>query len=77
MKIELNIQLDLPESFEDYPDDELKQLIFDTYVNYATTSHLKDALEWSGNDSGFSKRISENHRMWSDICRKATFNITK
>lgn len=47
MKVRLTIDLELPEKFEEWPDLELSQFLFDSYVNYVTLQHYVEALHWA------------------------------
>ena len=70
MKIQLDIQLDVP-GVEEYSEAELRQLMFDAYVNYVTVQYMSDAIRWHGKD----KTIAEYHSNWGKIARQATWEI--
>jgi hypothetical protein len=83
MKIELSIELDIP-GIEDWSNEEISQNIFDDYINYATVSHLQDAVKWCA-ISGSKKSVDfqnetlifKHHELWGDICRNAKWTLEK
>ncbi len=83
MKVTLTIELDLPDdvpSFEGHSRASMGQLLYDSYVNYATCRHLEDAVKWcvkSGNNAEdiAAKHIYEHHKQWGDICAKAKWDF--
>jgi len=74
MKVKLEIELELPDKYQDWSNEELQQLLFDEYVNHATCAHAEYAFDWcskaSDEDEG-AKLILEDHRMWNKICKAA------
>ena len=74
MKVKLEIELELPDKYQDWSNEEINQLLFDEYVNYVTCAHLEDASSWcmkvTDEDEG-AKIILEEHRMWGKICKAA------
>jgi hypothetical protein len=87
MKITLTIELDLPDSIDLVEGAEtasLGQLLFDSYVNYVTVSHLVDAQKWcvkarlgSESEDPGAKLIYHYHNTWADICQNATWKFEK
>ena len=86
MKIEMTIELDLPDTCAAMPSDELRQVLFDAYINYAAVSHAKDAVEWyakakvgTDDEKPVEKRIFQYHDSWRDIASTAVwdFKITE
>lgn len=83
MKVTLTIELELPDDtplVEGYERAALGQLLFNSYVNYAACSHLKDALKWcatSGKNEAdiCAKQIYKHHDLWGDICAKAKWDF--
>ncbi len=81
-KVTIIMTIDVPDS-EKYSDGELSQLLFDEVVNYATVTHLSDAVDWLS--QSLSKQntseaiISEHHRIWGKIMKACewTFNREK
>lgn len=45
MTVKIEIELDLPEPYQNFSGDHLTQLIFDEIINHAACSHLRSALE--------------------------------
>ncbi len=85
MKIQLTIELELPadtaEQLTSYRED-LRSLLFDNYVNYATVSHATDAVEWcakgkvgSDNEDYSAKLIFQHHKTWRDICKNVKWDV--
>jgi hypothetical protein len=81
MKIELTVNLELPDSCENMSDGELREVIFDNYTNFALCRHLEDCIKWTvkglQNPSPAAEQIVEVHRNWADICEKSTFTVKK
>lgn len=84
MKVELAIRLDLPDECSKMSDDEISQIIYDNYVNYATCSHLKDSAKWcargrigSEDEDVSAKRIYVVHRNWGEICSNASWSMRR
>lgn len=77
MKIKLEIELEMPDQYKDWPMNELHQLIFDSYVNYATCKHLDDVLQWmvDAKDSKTVDYIIDMHKEWGKICASAQFKV--
>ena len=80
MIVKLEIQLNLPDIYSKFSEEELKQLIFDEYINYNNVSHLKDALyfltEIPEHSKELRKYIVDSHNEWAKICDNAIWNIT-
>lgn len=74
MKIKLEIELEVPDVCEEMPNDELDQLLFDTYINYVTISHHRDALRFMSENVS---DLANYHATWGDICSSANFVIKK
>lgn len=70
MKIKLEIELDVP-GVEAYSEPELRQLMFDAYINYVTQQHMMDAVRWHNKDA----IIAEYHSNWGEIASQATWEI--
>lgn len=78
MKIRLTIELDLPDGYSKWPDAELRQLVFDSYVNYNTVAHMEDAIARFGKtDDAVSRMAYNHHKEWSAISGSAVFAIEK
>ena len=84
MKIQLNIELDLPDAYKGYSEAELVELFGDYYVNYITVSHLTDAAKWAAvakvgalSEADRALCNANNHNLWGGICRTATFGLQK
>lgn len=83
MKVKLTIELDLPDNtplVEGHERASLGELLSDTYVNYATRSHLEDALKWcvkssNNKDDVGAEMIFKHHDLWGDICAKAKWDF--
>lgn len=82
MKIKLVIDLELPDKYADMSGEHLRQILFDSYVNFATCHHLEEALHYgaeahigSDNEDTDLKIIAEDHAEWGDICRNAEWGF--
>lgn len=82
MKATLTIQLDLPYNPAEVSTDELAQILFDQYINYATCAHLRDSMDWLCKSlkegephKDVYKYMSERHTKWADICEKAKWRL--
>ncbi len=83
MKIILSIELDIPDDTEaaNFSHEEIGQLLSDSYVQYTTNQHLKDALKWcvkakigSESEDIAGKQIYSYHNTWADICHAAKWD---
>lgn len=81
MKIELTVALDIPDA-DALGDAELRQALFDSYVNYVSVQHLGEVVQWTaslaryesaGDDAMLqtARRIVGNHQAWAEIGRSA------
>lgn len=81
MKIEMTVALDIPDA-DVLGDAELRQALFDSYVNYVTVQHLGEVVRWtaslgrfeSGGDVDMAetaRRIVRNHQAWAEIAETA------
>lgn len=82
MKLRLVIDMELPDEISDYSDAELRQLVFDAYINYNTCSHLADSVEWLARsqqspDNAAAPRIYKHHDTWGDISRNVKWSIER
>lgn len=82
MKIKLTIELDLPDEANDWSDAELRQVVFDSYINYATCQHMQDAVHWMARSAksepdSAGRAIAEIHSNWGDICSQATWTMER
>jgi len=84
MKIELKITLELPDIFNNHDYGELRQLLFDEYVNHCTCAHLETALECcvkgkigTDEEDPIEKNDFDWHNIWADVCKKAKFELTE
>lgn len=81
MKITLTIELELPDECEAQSDEELRQNLFDDVINYATCSHLEDALHWCAEaaktSNSTAQRISDHHGLWADICGNVKWSVKR
>ncbi len=78
MKIKLTIELDLPDTMSDWNDSELRQVVFDEYVNFSTISHLSESIDWkTRGDSSLNEMIAQKHHDWSKICNSAVWEIDR
>jgi len=71
MKVTLTIELNLPDDASKLTDAELRELLFEEYVNYVTKCHAIDASNWcakakvgSENEDKMGKQIYERHSAW-------------
>lgn len=75
MKIKLEIELDIPDECREYSDDELAQVVFDAYINYASRKHLSDVITWMASTS-LSRHIHiRHHQLWADISSQAKVKV--
>lgn len=76
MKIQLTIELDIPDEMKEYSLPELQQWVFDGYVNYVTVSHYKDALTWMAEPASvIQAKIALNHTNWGDWANNAKWSV--
>jgi hypothetical protein len=86
MKIEMTIKLNLPDSCAALSCSELRQVIYEAYINYVTCEHAHDAVKWcakakvgTDDEKPVEKRIFQYHDSWRDIASTAVwdFKITE
>lgn len=82
MKLRLTIDIELPDNCAEWSDAELRQVVFDAYINYNTCSHLQDAMKWlveSGKreDATTAKIIQKHHNDWADISSAAVWSMER
>ena len=82
MKIEMTIKLDLPDSCAEMPYEELRQVIYDAYINYAACQHAHDAAKWcakakvgSDDEKPVEKKIFQYHDSWRDIASTTVWDF--
>lgn len=76
MKIQLTIELDIPDEIKEYTLPELQQWVFDGYVNYVTVSHYKDALTWMAQPTSITQaEIVQNHDNWGNWANTAKWSV--
>ena len=79
-KVTITMTIDVPDS-ENYSDGELSQLLFDEVVNYATVTHLSDAVDWLtqslGKQDSSEAIISEHHRTWGNIMKDCEWSFER
>lgn len=85
MKVILTIELDLPDTTPvvlDSYNESIKQVVFDSYINYITCCHLKDAVKWcsigkvgSHNEDLTAKGIYQYHDTWANICKNSKWSM--
>ena len=68
MRVALKVNLEIPQDFE-Y--EELAQVIFDGFINYAIVAHLMDSMKWIPKD----KILATYHETWADIIRNAEWTL--
>lgn len=65
MKVILTIELDIPDD-ADMLDDDIEQVLYDSYINYVPLMHSRDALYWLGQgDKAWD--LYNVHQNWSEI----------
>jgi hypothetical protein len=84
MKIKVTVELEIPDVVDDNVDLKSEytkgitwemahviQDVFDNFLNYATTSHLQDVIEWivesKGDEASTEYQIVKHHQKWADI----------
>lgn len=82
MKLRLVIDMELPDEISDYSDAELRQLVFDAYINYNTCSHLADSVEWLARsqqapDDIVASQIYKHHTTWGKISGNVKWSIER
>lgn len=78
MKITLTVELDLPDDMAEWPDPELRQLLFDSYTNYVPLQHLNDSLHWMGKfQSSNADLIADEHKKWYDITKQPKWSFKR
>ncbi len=81
MKIKLEIELELPDETPEVLDayqEDIGQVLYDAYINYASSAHFQDAVKWcsrgnigSDHELPSAKKIFQYHNTWGEICSKA------
>lgn len=78
MKIPVTFDVEVP-NVDNWSHDEIRQLIFDTMINYTIVQHRMDAIKWlakaKGDESSQEHMISVYHNTWADILSKMTYTI--
>jgi len=86
MQIELKIELDLPDEWQDWTDEEISQVLQDEYIGGITLYHLLEAQKAykrkisqliNTNDHVLATAILNNHKKWAGICEGALFDFKK
>ena len=84
MEIELKIKLKLSDECKFLSDGELGQILFDSYINYVTVCHLRDASKWcskgkigSDNEDESAKILMDYHNNWADISDQPEWKIIR
>lgn len=82
MKIQITIELDLPDNMQEWSDPEIGQELFTNYVNYVHSQHLIDTLQWMTQtaESGghlYPELIAKNHKMWANISNNVKWSFTR
>lgn len=85
MKVKLTIELELPDDVPELTEhgrDGLSQLLFDSYINYATCKHFQDSVTWcakgkvgSDNEDPRAKLIYQYHDNWGHICSNVKWDF--
>ena len=85
MKVTIHIELELPDDTPvilSHMHESLTQLVHDTYVNYVTVAHARDATTWcakakmgSENEDPGARMIYQHHETWREICSNAKWYI--
>jgi hypothetical protein len=67
VKVVVSYEFELPiaetEAFKQYPEDAVKQIVFDGLTNYVVCAHLRDATKWCNKD----ETIFNHHNFWADL----------
>ena len=84
MKLKIEIEIDVGDLLDEKSDDEIAQILYDGYVNYATTQHLSDAVTYCSLGKVGSEspdyayaRLYNYHNTWGEICSSATWTFSK
>ena len=84
MKIKLEIELDVGNALDGKSDEEIAQILFDSYVNYTTVQHFGDTLQYcslgkigSDNPDMTYAQLYHYHQNWGEICSAAKWNFVK
>lgn len=84
MKVQLTIDLILPDDCQEMNDAEISQVLFDGYTNYVTVSHARDAVKWcargkigSDNEDKVAKHIYKYHETWRNVADQAVWTFER
>ncbi len=75
MKIELTITLDLPDEWASWTDAELRQNLYDGYIQQPVHGHKETAMVLAAHGSS-SAGIADS-LLWADICDKANWSFRR
>lgn len=72
-KLKITVEMDIPDdSFTGMVPEEIRLVVFDEYVNFVTTRHLKERIEWMAADKDMypnAELIAEKHKNWGGSLR--------
>jgi hypothetical protein len=81
VKTTLTVVLDVPE-FDGQSVDEIRQNLFDSYVNFVTCEHLTAALKWcvlakigQEDEDETASQLYRYHNTWADITQQAVWDV--
>lgn len=85
MKVELTITLELPSDLDSATDPELRQILFDEYINTVVNAHLSRSLnnaeQAAMNTNPRLDKLYETaglwQRQWIDVCRHARWDFRR
>lgn len=79
MKITLTVELDLPDDMAEWPDAELCQVLFESYINYVTCQHIEESMHWTiqSVEDRNAILIAENHKQWYNIAKQAKWSFKR
>lgn len=84
MKVRLTVDLDLPDQYAAWTAAEMRQMLFDSYVNYVHIGHLEDALDhydsgglYTVDEKQSGRQMYEHHREAAKFTKPVTWNYEK
>jgi hypothetical protein len=79
MKIQLILDLDLPETCAELGLEELTELLHDVQVNHAIVAHrwmaVKDLVRHQKTKKEIDKIAADFHNYWADVLQTGTFTV--
>ena len=80
-KVHIDIDLELPDEYDDWTDEQIQECVFHEYINKATCAHAEDVLKYmaeSAQNKSMQKQYDEMvriYKQWHVICKLAKYSI--